>query len=250
MDHSTTQAIIKGLEEKVARLQESNRDLEHFAYVASHDLQAPLRTIKRYLGLIHRSAEGHSSESEDYFQHVFAGVRNLEQLISDLLDYSRAGRNVERQLIKTVPMLEIVKYNLRDLLKDREVQIESYDLPEEFTGHRTSINQLFENLLSNAILFGKADGANQVVIKGFESEDSWGFSVSDQGVGIAKEDQQRIFDLFTRLVSREFGDSGTGVGLALCKRITEAHGGRIWLESTPGEGSTFYCSIKKQALEI
>ena len=247
MDHST-QAIIKDLEEQVARLQESNRDLEHFAYVASHDLQAPLRTIKGYLSLIHRSAEGLSPESEEYFQHVFAGVRNLEQLISDLLDYSRAGRNIERQVIKTTPMLEIVKYNLRDLLKDREVEIELHDLPEEFTGHRTSVNQLFENLLSNAILFGKPEQANTVTIKGFEEEEHWGFSVSDQGVGIAAEEHQRIFDLFTRLVPREFGDSGTGVGLALCKRITEAHGGRIWLESTPDVGSTFYCTIKKEAI--
>lgn len=241
------QTYIDDLERQVAQLQESNRDLEHFAYVASHDLQAPLRTMKGYLTLINRSLpEDTSDDVREYFEHVFAGVKQLQQLIEDLLSYSRAGRQVERQRIQTDAMLEIVQFNLRKMLEERPVHIQIDKVPAEFYGHRTWINQLFQNLLSNAIRFSKEGETHQIIIRGEEDPTYWTFHISDTGIGIAAEDQSRIFELFTRLQAREFSEQGTGIGLALCKRVVEAHGGRIWVDSTPGEGSIFHFTIKKE----
>ncbi|RME93335.1 MAG: histidine kinase [Bacteroidetes bacterium] len=239
---------IKELEATIEDLKQSNQDLEHFAYVASHDLQEPLRTVEGYLTLIRRSLpeEDMPEEVKHYFEHVFEGVQRLQMLIQDLLEYSRAGRMVERKTIKVYPMLEIVKYNLRNLLAKHQARIVIVDpLPETFLGHRTGITQLFQNLLSNAIRFGKPNSENIIQIAGQEDEAYLHFQIQDQGIGIAEADQSRIFELFTRLQAREFGETGSGIGLALCKRIVESHGGKIWLESQPGKGSTFHFTLKK-----
>lgn len=243
------ETLIRELQQQIEDLKQSNQDLEHFAYVASHDLQSPLRTVEGYLSIIRQQLEkqGISEEVEGYFEHVTLGVKRLQQLIKDLLEYSRAGRMVDRATIQTIPMLEIVKYNLRHSIQQREVEISTEGLPERFLGHRMGITQLFQNLLANAIDFGKEDHLNQIRISCQEDERYWQFSVSDEGVGIAAEDQQRIFELFTRLNPREKEDKGTGIGLALCKRIVDSHGGKIWVESELDKGSTFYFSIRKPA---
>lgn len=238
---------LKKLEQQIEDLKQSNQDLEHFAYVASHDLQEPLRTVEGYLTLIHRNLppDSISPEVEEYFEHVFAGVQRLQQLIHDLLEYSRAGRMVDRKTIKVYPMLEIVKYNLRNFLADHQAEIIVEDLPKSFQGHRTGITQLFQNLLSNAIRFGKPGEINTITISAKEHAEYIHFYIQDQGIGIAPSDHQRIFELFTRLQAREFGENGTGIGLALCKRIVESHGGKLSLTSEPGAGSTFHFTIKK-----
>jgi light-regulated signal transduction histidine kinase (bacteriophytochrome) len=239
--------LIAELQQQIKDLQQSNQDLEHFAYVASHDLQAPLRTVEGYLGIIRQELEKEniSTDIEEYFQHVTFGVKRLQQLIKDLLEYSRAGRMVERQRVKTLPMLEIVKYNLRHNVEKADATVTTSGLPEEFQGHRMGITQLFQNLLANAIYFSKEDVPNQIHIEAVDKKVYWQFSFTDQGIGIAPADHQKIFELFTRLVPREVDDKGTGIGLALCKRIVESHGGKIWVESALGQGSTFYFTIKK-----
>ncbi|WP_367389350.1 ATP-binding protein [Lewinella sp. LCG006] len=239
--------LIAELQQQIKDLQQSNQDLEHFAYVASHDLQAPLRTVEGYLGIIRQELdkENISSDIEEYFQHVTFGVKRLQQLIKDLLEYSRAGRMVERQRVMTLPMLEIVKYNLRHNLEKTDATVTTSGLPEEFQGHRMGITQLFQNLLANAINFSKEDVPNHIHVEAKDQKDYWQFSITDQGIGIAPENHQKIFELFTRLVPREVDDKGTGIGLALCKRIVESHGGKIWVESELGQGSTFYFTIKK-----
>lgn len=239
--------LIQELRQQIEDLKQSNQDLEHFAYVASHDLQSPLRTVEGYLGIIRKELEkeGVSTEVEGYFEHVTLGVKRLQQLIKDLLEYSRAGRMVERANIKTHPMLEIVKYNLRHSIEQNEVKISTKDIPETFIGHRMGITQLFQNLLANAINFGPETGMNHIQISYQEDPKYWQFSVEDNGIGIAIEDQQRIFELFTRLQPREKEDKGTGIGLALCKRIIESHGGKIWVDSAIGKGTTFYFTIRK-----
>ena len=241
------EALIRALRQQIKDLKQSNQDLEHFAYVASHDLQSPLRTVEGYLSIIRQELEKEelSPELENYFEHVTLGVRRLQQLIKDLLEYSRAGRLVERATIQTVPMLEIVKYNLRHSIEQKDVEIITENLPERFTGHRTAITQLFQNLLANAIAFGPEDGANVIHIKCEDHDQYWQFSVRDEGRGIAPEDQVRIFELFARLQGREKEDHGTGIGLALCKRIVESHGGKIWVESEIGKGSTFFFTLLK-----
>jgi light-regulated signal transduction histidine kinase (bacteriophytochrome) len=245
-NHKPAEEIIAELKQQIEDLQQSNQDLEHFAYVASHDLQAPLRTVEGYLGIIRQMMpdEQLSPELEVYFEHVTTGVKRLQQLITDLLEYSRAGRMADRQRIKTIPMLEIVKYNLRSSLQQKEVEVIFENLPEEFMGHRMGITQLFQNLLANAINFSREDVAAKVVISAVWDEQFYHFSIKDNGIGIEKSNYQRIFELFTRLHPRELNDKGTGIGLALCKRIVDSHGGKIWVDSTPGQGSTFHFTIK------
>lgn len=239
--------LIRELQQQIKDLQQSNQDLEHFAYVASHDLQAPLRTVEGYLSIIRQELAKNDlpEELEEYFQHVTLGVKRLQQLIKDLLEYSRAGRMVERQRIKTLPMLEIVKYNLRHSIEKTNTEVSTGNLPEEFQGHRMGITQLFQNLLANAINFGPEQGNNRVHITAQDKDNYWQFSISDTGIGIAAENQQKIFELFTRLHPREVDDKGTGIGLALCKRIVESHGGKIWIDSELGKGSTFHFTLKK-----
>ena len=245
--NSSDEELIQELRQQIEDLKQSNQDLEHFAYVASHDLQSPLRTVEGYLGIIRQQldTESLSPELQGYFEHVTLGVKRLQQLIKDLLEYSRAGRMVERAKVQTHPMLEIVKYNLRETIRQHEVEITTENLPERFSGHRMGITQLFQNLLSNAIQFGPAEGVNRIHISCAEDDRYWRFSVADQGLGIAPKDQQRIFELFTRLVAREKADQGTGIGLALCKRIVDSHGGKIWVDSELGKGSTFHFTIRK-----
>lgn len=243
----TDAARIADLERQIAVLKQSNQDLEHFAYVASHDLQAPLRTIEGYLGVVRGQIpqEIVTEELGNSLEHVTQGVARLQQLIKDLLEYSRAGRMVERQVIQTSPMLEIVKYNLRHTIQDHDVSIELRDMPERFYGHRMGITQLFQNLLSNAILFGKPGQPNRIVLSARTLDDGIQFTIADQGIGIAPENHQKIFELFKRLTAREVGDNGTGIGLALCKRIVESHGGHIWVDSELGQGTQFHFIIKK-----
>lgn len=239
--------LIAELQQQVKDLRQSNQDLEHFAYVASHDLRAPLHTVQGYLGIIRQALEKEnlSAEIEECFQHVTFGVKRLQQLVEDLLEYSRAGRMEERQRIKPQPMLELMIYSLRHDIEKMAATVTTNGLPEEFRGHRVGITQLFQNLLVNAVNFGKKDTPNHIHLEGVEHTDYWQFSIADQGVGIAPENHQKIFELFTRLVPREVDDQGTGIGLALCKRIVESHGGKIWVESELGQGSTFYFTIKK-----
>ena len=242
----STDEIIVELKQQIEDLQQSNQDLERFAYVASHDLQAPLRTVDGYLSIIRQMLpdEQLSPELEIYFEHVTAGVKRLQQLITDLLEYSKAGRMADRQRIKTIPVLEFVKHNLRSNLQQKNVQVEYKNLPEEFMGHRIGITQLFQNLLANAINFSREDVVAKISISAEWDDQYYHFSIQDNGIGIEETNYQRIFELFTRLHPRELNDKGTGIGLALCKRIVDSHGGKIWVESTPDLGSTFHFTLK------
>lgn len=244
---SSQEDQIAQLKQEIKDLKQSNQDLEHFAYVASHDLQAPLRTVEGYLQIIYKkiNQETTSTDTKEHFEHVFDGVHRLKQLIDDLLEYSRAGRMVERQLIKSRPMLEIVKYNFRYELEGKDIEIITENLPAEFVGHRMGITQLFQNLLSNSINFSKKDQPNKITISAEDEGSEWHFCFHDEGIGIEEKDFIRIFELFTRLHPRGKGDKGTGIGLALCKRIVESHGGKIWLESILGEGTCVHFTIEK-----
>lgn len=243
----TSEKTIEDLKQEIENLKQANQDLEHFAYVASHDLQAPLRTVEGYLGIIHKLIQGQndSPEIESHFEHVFDGLERLQQLIHDLLEYSRAGRMVERQKIISHPMFEIVKYNLRYDLEGKDIEIVTKDLPAHFLGHRMGITQLFQNLLSNAIHFRKTGQSSKITISAEDEDKYWHFCFHDDGIGIAEKDFDHVFELFTRLHPREKGDKGTGIGLALCKRIVESHGGKIWIESILGTGSCFHFTIEK-----
>jgi light-regulated signal transduction histidine kinase (bacteriophytochrome) len=224
-------------------LARSNADLEQFAYAASHDLQEPLRMVSSYCQLLEkRYAPQFSMEALGYLNFAIDGAKRMQQLIEDLLKYSRVTRTIEPDMpFDSQNALDLALKNLQGQIKEKKALIEVSSLPV-LTGSYTKITQVFQNLVGNAL---KYNDKNPPVIKISTYRDShlgWVFIIEDNGIGIAPEFHDNIFLIFHRLHSRdEF--SGNGLGLALCKRIIEQHGGDIWLESTPEKGSSFFFNI-------
>jgi PAS domain S-box-containing protein len=232
--------------EKLRRLNEkllhSNRDLEQFAYVASHDLQEPLRAMTSYSQLLARRYQGNlDAKADKYIQYIVEGAIRMQQLINDLLSFSRVGTHgKELKLIACELVLSKVLDNLKVAITQSHAVVTHDPLPTVM-GDETQLIQLFQNLIGNAIKF-RRDEPPQVHISAVERENEWAFEVRDNGIGIEPEYFERIFTIFQRLHSRsEY--PGTGIGLAVCKKIVERHGGRIWVESTPGVGTTFHFTI-------
>jgi PAS domain S-box-containing protein len=221
------------------KLLQSNRDLEQFAYVASHDLQEPLRAVISYAQLFARKYQGNlDAQADKYIHYVVAGAAQMQQLIEDLLDFSRIGTHgKELQPIALEIILAQVCHNLKVAIAQSQVLVTQEPLPIVM-GDQTQLIQLFQNLIANAIKFRKSE-TPKVQIKAIQQANQWLISVSDNGIGIGAEYFERIFIIFQRLHSRrEY--PGTGIGLAVCQKIVERHGGDIWLESTLGVGTTFY----------
>ncbi|MFC6764693.1 ATP-binding protein [Natrinema soli] len=230
------------LEQTQRQLEESNERLEQFAYAASHDLQEPLRMVSSYLGLIERQyGDELDEDGEEFLDYAIDGSERMKEMIDGLLEYSR----VDTQGNPLEPVdLEEVLVNVR---KDLELQIEETgttiktgELPR-VEGDESQLRQLFQNLLSNAIEYN-SDEPPRIDVSAERDAEEWMISVRDNGIGIDPEDQDRVFEVFQRLHSQE-EHSGTGIGLALCKRIVERHGGEIEVDSTPGEGTTFVFSL-------
>lgn len=222
----------------VAELKRSNRELEEFAYVASHDLQSPLRKVAGFAELLRESCGGKlGAEADEYVGFVVAGTRRMQRLIEDLLTYSRVG---SRQLVcSRVDIAEVLREVLSDLEEVRRqagARVEVGPLPV-LVADRLQMGQLFQNLLTNALKFRAKEPL--VVRIGAELRgECWLFSVSDNGIGMEKQYLDQIFKMFRRLhVVGAY--EGTGIGLAITRKIVERHGGTIWAESRPGEGSTF-----------
>ncbi|USZ71821.1 PAS domain-containing sensor histidine kinase [Natronosalvus halobius] len=224
------------------KLQESNERLEQFAYAVSHDLQEPLRMVSSYLQLIeNRYADELDEDGEEFIEFAVDGADRMRSMIQDLLEYSRI--QTEGDAFEPVELDGI----LEDVLADLQFQIEEHDadvtiadLPE-VEGDASQLHQLFQNLLDNAIEYS-GDEPPRVHVSATRDGDEWVVSVCDEGIGIDPEDQDRIFEVFQRLHTQE-EYAGTGIGLALCKRIVERHGGDIWVDSALGEGATFSLSI-------
>ena len=223
-------------------LTRSNAELEQFAYVASHDLQAPLGTINSYAQLLERRCHNQlDSEGNKFIGHILNSCVRMQALIDDLLEYSRVGRSQKSfDLIDCNLVFEDACANLQLAIRKNQASVTRGDLPRVI-GDSFQILQLFQNLISNAIKYRSSEPP--LVIFGISrQEDNWVFSVQDNGIGIAEQHYQRIFQIFQRLHSQtEY--SGTGIGLAICQRIVDRHGGRLWVESEPNRGSTFYFYI-------
>ncbi|SEH13105.1 His Kinase A (phospho-acceptor) domain-containing protein [Natronorubrum sediminis] len=222
----------------ITRLKESNKSLEQFAYAASHDLQEPLRMISSYLQLIEqRYGNELDEEVDEFLDFAIDGANRMRGMIDGLLEYSRidteGGQLTETELND---VLEDVQADLQMKIDEHDAAITSDSLPR-IEGDPDQLRQLFQNLLSNAIEYS-GDEQPEVAVEAERSGTEWQISVTDDGIGIDPDDQERIFEVFQRLHSHD-EYAGTGIGLALCKRIVKRHGGRIWVDSEPGEGSTF-----------
>ncbi|NOZ00849.1 MAG: HAMP domain-containing protein [Deltaproteobacteria bacterium] len=237
-----TQERNRRLEELRSHLVRSNRDLEQFAYVASHDLQEPLRMVSSYNQLLAKKFEGRLDDKADgYIRHSVEGVRRMQDLITDLLAYSRVG--TRGGTFKEVAMgdaFDIAADNLSIRIKDSDAIVTRDEMPR-LMADEVQITQLFQNLLLNALKY-RSEASPMIHASARQGDGEWVFSVRDNGIGIDPKDQERIFIIFQRLHARD-EYSGTGIGLAVCKRIVERHSGRIWVESEPGKGSTFFFTI-------
>jgi PAS domain S-box-containing protein len=223
-------------------LSRSNADLEQFAYVASHDLQEPLRMVASYLQLLERRYRGKLDDTADEFiDYAVDGATRMQTLINDLLNYSRVdSRGKSFVLTPCSAILDRAIANLRTAIEATGATITYVPLPE-IMADATQLTQLFQNLIGNALRFC-SDQPPKIHIGAQRQADAWLFSVQDNGIGIDSEYADRIFLIFQRLHSRgEY--PGTGIGLAICKKIVERHGGNIWVESQLGKGSTFYFTI-------
>ncbi len=233
------------LEQAVAlrteELARSNRELEEFASVVAHDLRSPLLTISGYCQLLSEEyGDRLDANGHDYLGQIVAVAARMDRLIEDILEYSRAGRSVRPlQAVDMQSVLAQAMANLEGSIRAHDAKIEIGPMPTVM-GDQTQLVQLLQNLIDNGIKF-RRDGSASVRVSAARTADGWRFAVEDNGVGIAEEHFEQIFRTFRRLHGREY--PGSGIGLAICKKIVERHRGRIWLASTVGEGTTFYFTI-------
>lgn len=242
------QAREQELKEANQRLQATNQELERFAYMASHDLKEPLRTVEGNLALIKRTMSDDCPPIwQEHLSHALAGTHRMQRLIEDLLEYSRTGQSTEKSALNPADLLLLVQSNLYQLIQAEKAVIKNIDLPAQIVGFKSSLIRLFQNIIANAIKFSRKGIPPVIAVSATEDEHYWIFSFSDNGIGIEPQDQERVFDLFSRMGTHE--QRGFGIGLAICKKIVEAHYGRIWVESQPGQGSTFYVALAKNDLD-
>ncbi|QFU85000.1 PAS domain-containing sensor histidine kinase [Natronorubrum aibiense] len=237
------QAYERRLNDTVAELEVSNERLEQFAYAASHDLQEPLRMVSSYLQLIEsRYADDLDDDGEEFIQFAVDGAERMRDMIDGLLEYSRVDlKGAPLEPVDLDVVLEDVLTDLQVMVEQSDAEITAVSLPE-VQGDAGQLRQVFQNLLSNAIEYS-GDGQPRVHIDAERTGSMWRLSVHDEGIGIDAEETSKIFQVFQRLHSRMEHD-GTGIGLALCQRIVERHGGEIWVDSQPGAGSTFSFTLQ------
>ncbi|WP_051935451.1 GAF domain-containing protein [Deinococcus sp. YIM 77859] len=228
---------------QAAELQRSNAELEQFAYVASHDLQAPIRAVTSFAGLIARRYEAQlDARGQTYLRQIVESGEHMKRLVDDLLAFSRVHTEQrERQPVDSGAVLRAVLARLRPDLDLLEAQLQIGALPTVLAD-ASQLDQLFQNLLSNALKYRRPQVRPEVRVSAEREGEVWRFAVMDNGIGIEAQYFERIFVIFQRLHGQgEY--EGTGIGLAVCQKIVERHGGRLWVESTPGAGSTFFFTL-------
>ena len=230
----------KRAEEELAR---SNRELQQFAYVSSHDLQEPLRMISSFVQLLERRYKGKlDQDADEFIGFVVEGTSRMQRMIQDLLTFSRVqSRGVVFAPVDANQVFEKTVFSHQMMIKEAGAVVTKDELPTVM-GDETQLSQLFQNLIDNAIKFRRAEETPKVHISAQRKGNDWEFSVQDNGIGIDPQYFDRIFIIFQRLHAREAYE-GTGIGLAVCMRIVERHGGRIWVESEPGRGSIFHFTL-------
>lgn len=232
------------LQSRTTELGRSNAELEQFAYVASHDLQEPLRMVSTYVQLFEKRFKGSVDDpkADKYIAYAVEGAKRMQALIAGLLAYSRVGA-VEHVLapVNIDDLVDVALVHLQAGLLETGALVTREPLPT-IMAESIQLTQVFQNLIANATKFQRPDIKPQIHISAVRQGASWVFSVKDNGIGIEPEFFERIFVIFQRLHTRmEF--AGTGIGLAICKKVVERHGGRIWIESVPGQGTSFCFSL-------
>lgn len=223
-------------------LKRSNRDLEQFAFVASHDMKEPLRTVNIYTELLLRKiGKDRSPELDEFSVYIREGVQRMERLIHDLLEFSRVlDPSVEKKQVNARQLAEDAVKLCQTSVQQAGAEIRIDSLPRVAAGE-AHVAQVFQNLISNAIKYRKPDSPPQIRISGEIQGEQVLFKVEDNGIGFDPKYAEKVFALFSRLHGNQY--QGTGLGLAICRRIVEQYGGRIWADSRPGEGSTFFFTL-------
>lgn len=235
----------KKAEDEVMR---SNEELERFAYVASHDLQEPLRMVVNFTALLNDEyGKDMDEQAGQYMRFIVDAAGRMQALVSDLLEYSRVD-NEEGGFtnVNCVESVELAISNLHDVIEETGAKISIGDLPVIFV-NPVRFSRLMQNLIGNAIKYRKKNVPPEITIQAKEAEDSWLFSLADNGIGMKEEYLEAIFNIFKRLHSKQ-DYQGTGIGLSICKRIVQSFDGEIWVTSHPGEGSTFYFTVPKRQI--
>lgn len=240
--YETLEARVRDRTQELAR---SNAELEQFAYVASHDLQEPLRMVASYTQLLKRRYEGKlDADADEFIGFAVDGAQRMQGLIQDLLAYSRVGRQeIQRAEVEVGPVVESALSNLRKAIQEANALVIVRELPTVNTDPRQLV-QLFQNLIGNGVKYRRPGVRPVVRIDATATLTEWVFSVEDNGIGIDPKFAQRVFVIFQRLHGRgEY--PGSGIGLAICKKIVERHGGRIWVEAAPAGGSIFRFTLPR-----
>ncbi len=240
----TNIVLERRVKQRTAELESANQELERFVYVASHDLQEPLRTITNYTGLLEKGyAAQLDATANKYLSRTLRASSRMRTLITDLLELSRIGRDAQFTRVDTNEIMKETIAQLNAAIEESQTHVNFTNLPV-LTANEVELKLLFQNLLSNAIKFRKRDGTPKIDVSATETNTHYRFAFSDNGIGIEDQYKERIFIVFQRLHGKD-EYAGTGIGLATCQKIIALHKGQIWVESTPGQGSTFYFTIQK-----
>lgn len=233
------------IEKQSNELKEKNTELEHFAYIASHDLREPLRTVESFVDVIRQEYEVREDENlKTYFTFITDALSRMGLMVESLLSYSRIGKSPGFEMVDINNLVAEVKTDLDQIIKQHNAIINTTNLPT-INCLQVEIKQLFQNLVTNAIKFQQPGIASVVEISQKDLPNYWQFCMADNGIGISNKKHKEIFRIFTKLhLQKEY--KGLGIGLAFCKKIVEAHNGKIWVASSLGKGSSFYFTINKK----
>jgi PAS domain S-box-containing protein len=240
IDHYNKELYAKNQE--LERYITSNSELEKFAYIASHDLREPLRSLTGFAQLLQKRNEGKlTQESEEFIENIIAGAQRMNTLVSGLLEYSRITSAGKPFAIVHIPdLIKKVRSDLKISIEENNADFIPFDLPDLYCDE-LQMRQLFQNLISNAIKF-RSERPPMIKLSAEKQDRHWQFKIEDNGIGIDMRYKDQVFQIFTRLHSQD-KYQGSGIGLSVCKKIIERHGGQIWLESTPGRGTTIFFTV-------
>lgn len=245
LDEGIEKAIEQFYSVRSEELKRSNRDLEHFAAIAAHDLKSPLATIMGFAELLFEDRQGQMEVEEvEYLQVIKRSSARMMQLIDRLLEYSSVGREIKPfEPVATAEVLKGVLENLKTIIEKADAKIHNQELPIVF-GEVSLLSQLFQNFISNALKFRDSKRKLEIFIDAKEETQQWVFSIRDNGIGFDPKYKESIFSLFKRLDSGKT-EKGSGIGLATARKVVELHGGQVWADSQLGIGSTFFFTLPK-----